>query len=63
MLTFGIDALIVAAILLFVPQVSTFLRSERDQRDRTTEKIRELYQTGKITKEDFETLKRGLELL
>jgi len=61
--TFGIDALIIAVILLFVPQVSTFLRSERDQRDHTIEKIRELHQAGKITEEDFETLERGLELM
>ncbi len=61
--TFGMDALIVAAILLFVPQVSTFLRSERDLRDHASERIHKLHGAGTIIGEDFETLERDLERL
>jgi len=63
LVTFGLDALIIAAILLFVPQVSTFLESEGDLHSHALESIRELHQAGKIAKEDFETLECDLERL
>jgi|GEM_PF-6091357 len=63
LLTFGMDALIVAAILLAVTQVSTLLKSECDLHSHASESVRELHETGTITKEDFETLQHGLERL
>jgi len=63
LLTFGMDALIVAAILFAVREVSTFLQLERGHCDPALKKIRELHQAGEITREDFETLQRGLERL
>ena len=59
MLTF-----LVAVFAIFVWFASQLLKSSRRERGASTqalEKTRELLATGKITTQDFETIRRGLE--
>lgn len=61
--TFGIDALIVAAILLAVPEVSIFLKSEVKLRKHVLARLHELHEAGEITTEDFDILQHSREML
>jgi uncharacterized membrane protein len=64
---FGAGDLGVIVMLTFLFSVLALMmkrfRRHRNQVSRALDKNRELFSSGKITQEEFETLKRGLELL
>jgi uncharacterized membrane protein len=52
-------ALLFAVLALMIKR----FRQHRNQVSRALDKNRELFSSGKITQEEFETLKRGLEAI
>ena len=64
---FGINDFGIIVMLAFLFAVLALMmkrfRQHRNQVSQALDKNRELLSSGKITQEEFETLKRGLELL
>jgi uncharacterized membrane protein len=59
---FGIIVMVGALTALLALMIKRF-RQHRNQVSEALDKNRELLSSGKITQEEFETLKRGLETL
>jgi uncharacterized membrane protein len=58
----GVIVLLAVSFAVLALMMKRF-RQHRNQVSRALDKNRELLSSGKITQEEFETLKRGLELL